>query len=81
MVENLFLGNGRTAPFFRMILREAELCPERKRPFLMYQLLHTLIEKCEVGLHKDATGWHFSAKGGLGVITLLIVVLLLRHVL
>ena len=47
----------------------------------MYQLLHTLIEKCEVGLHKDATGWHLSAKGGLGVITLLIIVLLLRHVL
>lgn len=47
----------------------------------MIQLLNTLIEKCEVGLHKDAKGWHFSAKGALGVTTLLIIVLLLGHLL
>jgi hypothetical protein len=43
----------------------------------MLQLLNTLIEKCEIGLHRDATGWHFSAKGGLGVIILLVIIMLL----
>jgi hypothetical protein len=43
----------------------------------MRQLLLTLIEKCEIGLHKDAAGWHFSAKGGLAVTILLIIIMLL----
>jgi hypothetical protein len=47
----------------------------------MYQFFHTLIEKCEVVFHKDATGWHLSAKGALGVATLLIITLLLAHLL
>jgi hypothetical protein len=51
------------------------------RKAVMYQFFHTLIEKCEVGVRKDATGWHFSAKGALGVTTLVIIVLLLGHVL
>ena len=51
-----------------------------ERP-LINQLLHTLIEKCEVGLHKDATGWHFSARGALGVSALLIIVFLLARIL
>jgi hypothetical protein len=41
----------------------------------MYELFHHLIEKCEVGLRID--DWHLSAKGPLGVGTLLIIVLLL----
>jgi hypothetical protein len=47
----------------------------------MYQLLYTLIEKCELGIRVDASGWHFSAKGGLGVVALLIIALLLDHAL
>lgn len=43
----------------------------------MSQFLLTLIEKCEIGLRKDATGWHFFAKGGLGITILLIIVMLL----
>jgi hypothetical protein len=42
-----------------------------ERPQL-YKLLQTLIENCEIALDMDATGWHFSARGGLGVITLVI---------
>ena len=43
----------------------------------MLHLLQTLFEKCEIGLHKDATGWRFSANAALGVIVLLVIVLLL----
>ena len=43
----------------------------------MYELFHDLIEKCEVGLRIDESGWHLSAKGALGVGTLLIIFLLL----
>jgi hypothetical protein len=48
---------------------------------VVYDLLHSLIERCEVALHKDATGWHFAARGGLGVAALLIIVLLLARIL
>ena len=48
---------------------------------VVYDLLLSLIEKCEVALRKDATGWHFSARGGLGVATLLIIVVLLARIL
>jgi hypothetical protein len=47
----------------------------------MDRLLYTLIEKCEIGLRKDPTGWTLSAKGGLGVIALIILVFLFGHVL
>ena len=40
-----------------------------------YELLQTLVEKCELRL--DAMGWHLSAKGALGVGTLLVVLLVL----
>ncbi len=39
----------------------------------MYELFRDLIEKCEVGLRIDESGWHLSAKGALGVATLLII--------
>jgi hypothetical protein len=48
---------------------------------VVYEILRSLIEKCEVALRKDATGWHFSANGGLGVGALLIIVLLLAKIL
>jgi len=38
--------------------------------------VQSLIEKCEVALHKDATGWHLSAKGAFGVGALLIMIFL-----
>ena len=47
---------------------------------VVYNLLLSLIEKCEVGLRKDATGWDFSARGALGVITLLIIVVLVARI-
>ena len=47
----------------------------------MYQLLQTLIEKCEIGVHKDATGWHLSARGGLGLATVVLIVLWLSRIL
>lgn len=48
---------------------------------VVHDLLLSLIEKCEVALRKDATGWHFSARGGLGVGALLIIVVLLARIL
>ena len=45
-----------------------------RRWSIVHDLIHVLIEKCELGLRKDATGWHFSAKGALGVAALLIIV-------
>jgi hypothetical protein len=51
------------------------------RPRAVHELLHSLIEKCEVALRKDVRGWHFSASGGLGVGALLIIVLLLARIL
>jgi hypothetical protein len=47
----------------------------------MYQLRQTLIEKCEIGVHKDASGWHLSARGALGIATVVILVLWLGGVL
>jgi hypothetical protein len=47
----------------------------------MYELFRSLIEKCEVGLRKDAMGWQLSAKGALGVATLLILVFVLARIL
>jgi hypothetical protein len=43
--------------------------------------LRTLIEKCEFGFHKDAAGWHLSAKGALGLATLLIFLFVCAHLL
>jgi hypothetical protein len=47
----------------------------------VYDLLHSLIEKCEVALRIDTAGWHFSARRGLGVGALLIIVFLLVRIL
>jgi hypothetical protein len=44
-------------------------------------LVQSLIEKCEVALHKDANGWHLSAKGAFGVATLLIIVFVIARIL
>jgi hypothetical protein len=47
----------------------------------MWEFLRTLIKDCEIGAHKDATGWHLSARGGLGIATIVIIVLWLSHTL
>ena len=47
----------------------------------MHALVQSLIEKCEVAIHKDATGWHLSAKGAFGVATILIIVFVLARIL
>lgn len=47
----------------------------------MHEILRVLVEKCEIAVHKDAKGWHFSAKGGLGVAIVLALVLFLARVL
>jgi hypothetical protein len=47
----------------------------------MYHLILATIEKCELTLRRDATGWHLSAKGALGVVTLLIIVLAVARLL
>ena len=40
-------------------------------------VIYDLIEKCEVGLRIDASGWHLSGKGALGVVALVIIFRLL----
>jgi hypothetical protein len=47
----------------------------------VYSLVQSLIEKCEVALHRDASGWHLSAKGALGVATLLIIIFVIARIL
>ena len=47
----------------------------------MYHFLVTLIEKCEIGVRKDAKGWHLSAKGALGVSVVLVFILFVARVL
>jgi hypothetical protein len=42
----------------------------------MGQLIKSLLENCEIAAKRDASGWHISAKGGLamGVVILLVLV-------
>jgi hypothetical protein len=46
----------------------------------MYALIHSIVEKCELAFHKDATGWHLSARGALGVAALLIIVFMFARI-
>ena len=39
----------------------------------LYELLRDLIEKCEVGLLIDASGWHLSGKGVVGVVAVVFI--------
>jgi hypothetical protein len=47
----------------------------------VYALVQSLLEKCEVAIHKDASGWHLSAKGAFGVATILIIILVIAYTL
>jgi hypothetical protein len=41
----------------------------------MSKLLAAIFEKCEIDFRRDADGWQLSAKGGLGVLALLVILI------
>lgn len=50
---------------------------ETSKEAKMYEIIKTIFENCEVGIHKDANGWRVSAKGPIAIAALAVLAVII----